>query len=175
MTAAVSPDSVQTPGAGPAGLHGARASAAARRARPAARTLDIAEVAARTGLTLRALRYYETLGLVPSPRRTPGRPRRYSERDVARLKRIVRLKRTLGLSLAEIRRLMAADELLRAHARRTARRPVGAAGADAIARAEGLVNERWRRISSGLRALEGRRAELEAQLEWLRARLRPRG
>lgn len=60
----------------------------------------VGEVAARLGLTLRTLKYYEELGLV-TPQRTGSRYRLYSEADVARLERIRRM-RALGLSLGTI-------------------------------------------------------------------------
>lgn len=60
----------------------------------------VGEVAARLGLTLRTLKYYEELGLV-TPQRTGSRYRLYSEADVARLDRVRRM-RALGLSLGTI-------------------------------------------------------------------------
>ena len=60
----------------------------------------VGEVAARLGLTLRTLKYYEELGLV-TPERTDSGYRMYSEADVARLERIRRM-RALGLSLGTI-------------------------------------------------------------------------
>ena len=44
---------------------------------PATNLLRIQEVAAETGLTPRAIRYYEELGILPSPKRTDGGTRRY--------------------------------------------------------------------------------------------------
>ena len=63
--------------------------------------LTIGEVAARTGLTQRTLRYYEDLGLL-EPARTAGGRRCYDERTLDRLYRI-RLQRTLGTTVAELR------------------------------------------------------------------------
>ena len=60
----------------------------------------VGEVAARLGLTLRTLKYYEELGLV-TPQRSGGRYRLYSEEDVERLERVRRM-RALGLSLSTI-------------------------------------------------------------------------
>ena len=65
----------------------------------------IEQVAARTGLTKRTLRYYEEIGLLPPPTRTEGGYRLYSEADVQQLERIKRLKDLLGFSLAEIARM----------------------------------------------------------------------
>ena len=70
----------------------------------------IEQVAARTGLTKRTLRYYEEIGLLPAPTRTEGGYRLYSESDVLQLQRIKRLKDLLGFSLAEIREIARAEE-----------------------------------------------------------------
>lgn len=68
-------------------------------------TLDIAEVGRRTGLTPRALRFYEARGLV-APLRTAAGRRHYGPGELARLNAVVALKRA-GFSLAEIARLTA--------------------------------------------------------------------
>jgi DNA-binding transcriptional MerR regulator len=63
--------------------------------------LSAAVCAARTGLTVRALRVYEREGLLNPARSTHGW-RRYGPADLARLNAIVSLK-ALGLTLAQIR------------------------------------------------------------------------
>jgi DNA-binding transcriptional MerR regulator len=70
----------------------------------------IEQVAARTGLTKRTLRYYEEIGLLAPPTRTEGGYRLYSEADVQHLQRIKRLRDLLGFSLAEIREIAQAEE-----------------------------------------------------------------
>lgn len=67
--------------------------------------LNIGEVASATGLTIRALRFYEARGLV-SPLRTAGGRRIYGAADLARLDAAVALKRA-GFSLARIADLLA--------------------------------------------------------------------
>ncbi|HEV2121716.1 MAG TPA: MerR family transcriptional regulator, partial [Chloroflexota bacterium] len=54
--------------------------------------MQIGEVAHRTGLTQRALRYYESVGLLAPASRMDGGFRLYSEQDVSRLEKIVELK-----------------------------------------------------------------------------------
>ncbi|WP_179090334.1 MerR family transcriptional regulator [Paenibacillus sp. FSL H8-0548] len=44
--------------------------------------LKIEEVAKRTGLTKRAIRYYEDIGLISAPERSQGGMRLYSEEDI---------------------------------------------------------------------------------------------
>ena len=70
---------------------------------------DITEVAARTGMTPRALRFYEARGLV-RPVRTAGGRRIFGAGELARLHAIAALKRA-GFSLAEIARLLAGREV----------------------------------------------------------------
>ena len=62
--------------------------------------LTIGDVATRTGLTQRTLRYYEELGLLGADRDSGGR-RRYDAAAIDRLYRI-RLLRDLGTPLAEV-------------------------------------------------------------------------
>jgi len=56
------------------------------------------------GITARAIRYYEELGLLESDDREGAEHRRYSERNAVRLKRIQQLK-DYGLTLAEVHEL----------------------------------------------------------------------
>ncbi len=65
--------------------------------------LDITEVARRTGLTSRALRFYEARGLV-KPLRTASGRRCYGSGELERLYQLIALKRA-GLSLADIKAL----------------------------------------------------------------------
>jgi MerR family transcriptional regulator, repressor of the yfmOP operon len=70
----------------------------------------IEQVSARTGLTKRTLRYYEEVGLLPPTGRTEGNYRRYSEEDIERLESIKELRDLLGFSLADIRKLLNAED-----------------------------------------------------------------
>lgn len=67
--------------------------------------LTAAQCARRIGLTVRALRVYETAGLV-RPRRTGKNWRLYGADEIARLNEVLTLKR-LGLSLHQIAQLLA--------------------------------------------------------------------
>ena len=75
--------------------------------------LQIGEVAERTGVTQRTLRFYEEKGLLRSPTRMEGGFRLYSEDDVRRVKHIRRLQDLLGVTLAEIKEMVEAQEVLR--------------------------------------------------------------
>ncbi|WP_236829152.1 MerR family transcriptional regulator [Blastococcus sp. KM273128] len=67
--------------------------------------LQIGQVAERTGLSLRTIRWYEEEGLVVPTSRTDGGFRLYSDDDVARLEVIKRMK-PLGFALEEMRELL---------------------------------------------------------------------
>lgn len=64
--------------------------------------LPIGAAAARAGVSERALRYYQEIGLLTPSASTPGGCRRYSEQDLARVARIRELQTLLGLNLDEI-------------------------------------------------------------------------
>lgn len=65
---------------------------------------QIGELAKRSHLTVDAIRFYERRKLLPTPVRTTGRFRLYTDNDVERL-RFIRQMQTLGFSLSEITRL----------------------------------------------------------------------
>jgi DNA-binding transcriptional MerR regulator len=67
--------------------------------------LTIGELARRAGVATSALRYWEELGLIPTPARISGQ-RRYPESAVG-LVGIILLLRDVGFSLAEQKALMA--------------------------------------------------------------------
>src|SRR3989440_11153484 len=77
---------------------------------PARRVYTIEQVATRTGMTKRTLRYYEEVGLLPPTGRTEGNYRRYSEVDLQHLERIRELRDLLGFSLSDIREILAAED-----------------------------------------------------------------
>ncbi|HIZ36998.1 MAG TPA: MerR family transcriptional regulator [Candidatus Ruania gallistercoris] len=75
--------------------------------------MHIGVVAERTELSIRTLRHYDEVGLVPPSARSEGGFRLYTEADVDRLRTIRRMK-PLGFSLEEMRQLLAAISVLRA-------------------------------------------------------------
>jgi MerR family transcriptional regulator, repressor of the yfmOP operon len=74
-------------------------------------TLRIGEVAERTGVTPRTIRYYEELRLLPRGARELGKHRVYTEADVERLHELTRLRDLLGLSLEELRSMVVAEDV----------------------------------------------------------------
>ncbi|MCK0148657.1 redox-sensitive transcriptional activator SoxR [Marivita sp. S6314] len=69
------------------------------------RGLGIGQIAARTGLAVSAIRYYESEGLV-TPDRSPGGTRQFARSDIRRLS-FVMIAQGLGFSIAEIRTALA--------------------------------------------------------------------
>ncbi|QUC01952.1 MULTISPECIES: MerR family transcriptional regulator [Cellulosimicrobium] len=74
-------------------------------------TLHIGAVAARTGLSLRTLRHYDEVGLVPPSARSDGGFRLYTEKDVQRLL-VVRRMKPLGFTLEEMADLLEISDRL---------------------------------------------------------------
>src|SRR5687767_5273678 len=68
--------------------------------------LKIQEVAAETGLTTRAIRYYEEVGLLEPAARSGGAYRLYDASDLERLRHIKELRDEAGFSLAQIGQLL---------------------------------------------------------------------
>ena len=117
--------------------------------------LTIGEVAARSGVGVPTIRYYERIGLIPPPARTAGGQRRYDARAAERLA-FVRQGRALGLPLDAIRALLD----LEAHPDRPC------AQADRIARTQ-LAEVRGR--IAQLRRLEAELARMSEGCEGGRA------
>jgi MerR family transcriptional regulator, redox-sensitive transcriptional activator SoxR len=71
-------------------------------------TLTIGEVAAAAGVNTSAVRYYERVGVLPTPERVSGQ-RRYTGEGIDRL-RTVQAAQQAGFSLAEITQLLRGAE-----------------------------------------------------------------
>jgi MerR family redox-sensitive transcriptional activator SoxR len=69
------------------------------------RELTVGEVAARSGVSVSALHFYERQNLISS-RRTPGNQRRY-HRDTLRRVALVRVAQRVGIPLAEVAEALA--------------------------------------------------------------------
>jgi MerR family transcriptional regulator, repressor of the yfmOP operon len=75
------------------------------------RALRIGDVARLVGTTPRTIRYYEEIGLLPAVAgRHRGGHRLYSEAELERLREIMRLRNLLGVSLEELKTLLAAED-----------------------------------------------------------------
>lgn len=67
---------------------------------------SIGELARRTGVKIPTIRYYEQIGLLPSPPRTEGQQRRFDGSHASRLN-FVRHARELGFEVNAVRELLA--------------------------------------------------------------------
>jgi MerR family copper efflux transcriptional regulator len=108
-----------------------------------ARTMQIGELAERTGLSLRTIRHYDEIGLLRASGRSEGGFRLYTDADLERLMLIRRMK-PLGFSLDEMGEVLTLVEAL---------------GAGKRSKAE-LRN----RLKLVIAAAEARRAQLAEQL-----------
>ncbi|QUC01957.1 MULTISPECIES: MerR family transcriptional regulator [Cellulosimicrobium] len=99
---------------------------------------QIGEVAERTGLSLRTIRYYEEVGLITPSARSHGGFRLYTESDIARLMLVKRMK-PLDFSLEEMRDLLSVlDDLERDDVEASVRE----AGLDRLSMYETAAEER---------------------------------
>lgn len=67
-------------------------------------SLSIRQVSEKTGVNSKTLRYWETLGLLPKPRRTHTNYRLYTASDLDRII-FIRKAKSLGFTLSEIRKI----------------------------------------------------------------------
>jgi len=69
----------------------------------------IHELAQQTSVADKTIRYYESIGLLPRPKRTANSYRQYMAVDVERL-RLIASARALGFSIEDLRDILAARE-----------------------------------------------------------------
>lgn len=129
------------------------------------RLLRINEVAAEAGLTTRAIRYYEELGLLEPAARSGGDYRLYDQSDLERLLFIRSLRDDAGFSLAQIRQLLE-DEVARERNRERFRETRDPAERRAI-----LVDARTR-VDRQIEILEAKAARLATMIDEARGRRR---
>ena len=80
---------------------------------PTENLMKIGEVASRAGVHVQTLHFYERTGLLPKPKRSPANYRLYPS-DAIRRVLFIRKAQAIGLTLEEIRKILAAKDL--AHA-----------------------------------------------------------
>ena len=125
--------------------------------------LQIGEVAERTGVTQRTLRFYEEKGLLRPPTRMDGGFRLYSEDDVTRVEHIRQLQNLLGVTLAEIKEMVDAEEVLqelkaqyRPEADVSEKRRQLQKAIDVVSRQHGIVSQKAEQMSEMKGQLEER-------------------
>ncbi len=106
--------------------------------------MTVSRAARRAGLTAKAVRLYESKGLLEPAPRTDAGYRLYQDKDVEML-RFVRQARALGLNLAEIREIIDLER----------------GGAQPCGRVLGIVNARLKEVEVALRDLRALRRGLQ--------------
>ena len=133
--------------------------------------LRIQEVALETGLTPRAIRYYEEMGLLAPAARSGGDYRLYDADDLDRLRFIRGLRDDAGFSLAEIRQLLEDDqERARNRARLRATQDT-AERRKLLGEALDLTNRQWATLQGKVARMEAMLAEVSERRARLVARL----
>ena len=127
--------------------------------------LRIQDVAAETGLTTRAIRYYEEMGLLEPAARSDGAYRLFDASDLERLRFIRSLRDDAGFSLAQIGQLLE-DEA----ARERNRQRFQSTGDKAERRA--LLKDATARVDRQIETLVAKRARLDTMIADARGRRR---
>jgi DNA-binding transcriptional MerR regulator len=137
---------------------------------PSPPALRIGDLAREANTTPRTIRYYEEIGLLPSPAGRPvGGHRLYSQRELDRLLEVMRLKSLLGVTLDELKTLLAAEE-----ARAAVRAKLRRDDVDTRQRQD-LLEEALGHIDRQLKLVRRREAELSrlhSELSQTRRRVR---
>lgn len=146
----------------------------------APRRLKIAEVAEELGLTARAVRYYEELGLLKPAARSEGSYRLFDDDDLERLRFIRGLRDDAGFSLAEIGRLLEDEDarernrdLFHTTADLEERRQILRDALDRVERQATSLRSKADRIATMRDEVEARREHLEHHLADLEAGREP--
>jgi DNA-binding transcriptional MerR regulator len=123
----------------------------------------IHDVADEVGLTTRAVRYYEEMGLLTPAARSGGSHRLYDETDVERLRSIQALRDDAGFSVHDIARLLEdTDHLARSRA--------AFATAESPAERLGIATEGVARVDRQIALLSGKIQRLRAMIDDATAR-----
>jgi DNA-binding transcriptional MerR regulator len=115
-------------------------------------TYTVSQLAAAVGSSPDTLRYYEKVGLLPEPRRTPSGYRQYDDGARDRLA-FIRGAQRLGLTLADVRDLLAVRDT----------------GDCPCEPAEQLLSRRLAEIETEIDRLEALRGQMQAMLTGIAA------
>jgi DNA-binding transcriptional MerR regulator len=127
--------------------------------------LGIGAAAARAGVSERALRYYQQIGLLTPSASTPGGMRRYSEDDLARVARIRQLQNLLGFNLDEIAVVLRGEDRLAEIREAYHREHTTAADRRELAAESLRLQEELRAtVQAKCQAIEGFLADLDARI-----------
>lgn len=110
--------------------------------------MQIGELGRRAGVSAKTIRYYEQIGIVPEPERTPSGYRDYDGSALERLE-FIKAAQAVSLSLGEIREILAFRD--------RDQTPCG--------HVTELMQEKVRSLSEHIRGLEQMKAELQSLLD----------
>ena len=112
---------------------------------------SIGRLARETGCKVQTIRWYEEIGVMPEPRRTPSNQRVYGPKDAARLA-FIRHSRELGFPLDDVREMLAmADQ-----------------PAESCEAVDAVARRHLNQVRGRIERLEGLEAELERMIEQCR-------
>jgi len=138
----------------------------------------IQDVADEVGLTTRAIRYYEEMGLLTPAARSGGSHRLYDQSDVERLRAIRGLRDDAGFSLGDITRLLEdSDHLARSRAAfretesPTERLRIARDGLGRVDRQLGLLEDKIKRLQVMLGETSASRVRIASKIDQLEAEL----
>lgn len=113
--------------------------------------LSIGRLARETGCKVQTIRWYEEIGLMPEPRRTPGNQRVYGPEHASRLA-FIRHARELGFPLDDIREMLA----------------MGDQPGESCHAVDSVARRHLSSVRGRIARLEGLEAELERMIEQCR-------
>jgi DNA-binding transcriptional MerR regulator len=111
----------------------------------------IGRLARETGCKVQTIRWYEDVGLMPEPRRTPGNQRIYGPEHAARLA-FIRHSRELGFALDDVREMLA----------------MGDQPGESCGTVDALARRHLSQVRGRIQRLKGLEAELERMIEQCR-------
>jgi DNA-binding transcriptional MerR regulator len=121
-----------------------------------------------TGLTPRTLHYYDEIELLVPSERLAGGHRLYTAADLERIERIKELKRLLGLSLGEIKRILDAEDARARHLAAAKGEADPARRRRALESALQVTEEQLRSVREKVEQLGHLQRKLECQVRDLR-------
>ena len=130
--------------------------------------LRIEQVAKATGLTKRAIRFWEEIGLLPPARRSGGNYRMYSPEAVHRVAMIVRFRTVMGLTLAQTKAVVEAEAEMEAIRESCRADGSGSSVATRRKRMISLLDRQLALIDEKIEALKELRAGVTARKDVLR-------
>jgi DNA-binding transcriptional MerR regulator len=119
--------------------------------------MRIGELGKKTDLSPKTIRYYEDIGLLPDPGRTPSGYRDYGN-DAVELLGFIKAAQAVGFTLGEIKEILA----------------FRTRGETPCAHVANLMEQRVRTLSDHIRGLERMRAELKGLVQKARSLPEPR-